>query len=68
MRNEHVAGASKTSPATPVTSQPAPSAGLITLYLALPAHASSAVNDALASGLGVPNWSILSSELPAPAD
>jgi hypothetical protein len=33
------------------TSQPEPSAGLITFYLALPAHASSLVNDALAAAM-----------------
>ena len=35
----------------PHTSQPKPSAGLITFYLALPAHASSLVNDALAAAM-----------------
>ena len=35
----------------PHTSQPEPSAGLITFYLALPAHASSLVNDALGEAM-----------------
>jgi subtilase family serine protease len=35
----------------PYTSQPKPSPGLITFYLALPAHASSLVNDALAEAM-----------------
>lgn len=35
----------------PHTSQPKPSAGLITFYLALPAHATSLVNDAVAEAM-----------------
>ena len=45
------ATSSGASQPAPHTSQPQPSAGLITFYLALPAHASSLVNDAVAAAM-----------------
>ena len=45
------ASTSGASQPAPHTSQPKPSAGLITFYLGLPAHASSLVNDALAEAM-----------------
>jgi subtilase family serine protease len=46
-----LAGCGSSRSMTPSTSQPTPSAGLITFYLALPAHASSVVNDALSAAM-----------------